>query len=545
MFGQTLTMSYDAAGNRTFVQDNFGTETSVYDADERLETREYAGISTTQVRIGLAYQANGELSTLSRFNALGGPVTPIGTTTYLYDAADRVTSIFQYNSSGTAILSYTYSYDHAGNVSQEVDNGTTVTYAYDSDNQLTGDGGTTESYNATGNRNSTGYSSGSDNELTSDGTWSYTYDADGNLTQKTNISTGEYWTYAYNNANEMISAIDHASGGSVLSSSAYDYDAFGNRVEQDVTISGTTTVQRYANDGWNPDTPAGPGNFKWEIYADLNGSNGLETRYLRGDKVDQLFGRIASGGTAAWLLTDHLGSVVGVTDNSGTLQDTITYDGFGNMTNQTASSWTGRYGWTGREVDSTTGLQYNRARYYNPATGQWTSEDPARFTAGDCNLYRYVHDSPTIGTDPSGTDVYFVNGSSAWDPLNALFHQEIGVDTWEKQPDGTYKKTGQKAYGTSSSSLRFYPGCWYPMLGAENVTDDGDDWVKNPTFVTKKLRTTPEQDIAFKELLDSTVGPLPTPYGLQNNCIAYTAKYYALAKKMFPQAEEWTRPQGL
>src|SRR6516162_8039657 len=49
---------------------------------------------------------------------------------------------------------------------------------------------------------------------------------------------------------------------------------------------------------------------------------------------NQLFARITGGtsGTAAWYLTDWQGSVRNITDASGNLQDTITYDGFGNVT---------------------------------------------------------------------------------------------------------------------------------------------------------------------------------------------------------------------
>ncbi len=49
-----------------------------------------------------------------------------------------------------------------------------------------------------------------------------------------------------------------------------------------------------------------------------------------------------------------------------------------------------------------TGLQYNRARYYDPTTGRWTSEDPLGLAAGDDNLYRYVNNDPTNASDPSG-----------------------------------------------------------------------------------------------------------------------------------------------
>src|SRR5262245_8577392 len=34
--------------------------------------------------------------------------------------------------------------------------------------------------------------------------------------------------------------------------------------------------------------------------------------------------------------------------------------------------------------------------------GRWTGEDPLKLGAGDFNLYRYVHNSPTNATDPSG-----------------------------------------------------------------------------------------------------------------------------------------------
>ena len=56
---------------------------------------------------------------------------------------------------------------------------------------------------------------------------------------------------------------------------------------------------------------------------------------------------------------------------------------------------------TGRELDPT-GLYYYRARYYEPGTGRFLSEDPAGFAAGDPNLYRYLGNDPQNGTDPSG-----------------------------------------------------------------------------------------------------------------------------------------------
>jgi len=39
---------------------------------------------------------------------------------------------------------------------------------------------------------------------------------------------------------------------------------------------------------------------------------------------------------------------------------------------------------------------------YDPYIGRWLQEDPIGFDAGDINLYRYVGNSPTNATDPSG-----------------------------------------------------------------------------------------------------------------------------------------------
>jgi hypothetical protein len=39
---------------------------------------------------------------------------------------------------------------------------------------------------------------------------------------------------------------------------------------------------------------------------------------------------------------------------------------------------------------------------YDPTIGRWTTEDPIAFEGGDANLYRYIGNSPTNFTDPSG-----------------------------------------------------------------------------------------------------------------------------------------------
>jgi RHS repeat-associated protein len=78
------------------------------------------------------------------------------------------------------------------------------------------------------------------------------------------------------------------------------------------------------------------------------------------------------------------------------------YDSFGNILTETNASNGDRFKFAGMEYDSTTGQYYDHARYYNPATGTFVSQDPSGFQSGDANLFRYVSNSPVDSTDPTG-----------------------------------------------------------------------------------------------------------------------------------------------
>jgi RHS repeat-associated protein len=421
-FGLALTFSYDGASNRTQVQDSFGgVLTSVFDAANRLTTREFGGTGQTPLRVDLAYNSNNQMTTLTRFSDLAGQTT-VGYSAYSYDKVQRLTNIQHKNGSGSLLENLTTTYDQAGRVQAETDNGAAVTYSYDAVNEVTGDGTRSYSYDLNGNRNSTGYSTGTGNQLLSDGVSNFTYDGEGNLAKSVNIATSMTWTFAYDNQNHMTGATQRATdGGTLLQQATFLYDALNNRIEKDVyTPTGGTVVTRFGYDGA-------------EVWADLNGSNGLKTRYLRGDVVDQLFARISAGGTAAWYLTDHLGSVRNLTDASGNLQDTVTYDPFGTILTESNSTFGDRYKFTGREFDAETGLQYNLARYYAAADGRWTSQDPLGFEGGDLNVYRYVNNSPICDSDPTGLK-YELSYKSVAPPTGGYYGAFYWPILWHVNP---------------------------------------------------------------------------------------------------------------
>ena|GEM_PF-901938 len=405
-FGVTLSYQYDPNGNATSVQDSFGGNTvSTYDALNRLVSRKVTGAGSTTPEVDYTYDADNNLRTMTRFANAGG-TSAIGTSSYGYDSLNRLTSLVQKNGSGATLESDSYTYDAADRQATKVENGQTTPYTYDDTSQLTSAGSASYSYDSNGNRTDGSFSTGPDNQITSDGTWNYTYDAEGNRTKKVNIATGVSWTYSYDNANHLTGAKELGSDGvTVVETVSFSYDAEGNRIEERITPGGsnpTTTTLRFAVDD------------SQNVWADLNANNGLQTRYLQGDVVDQILARIGSTGTVAWYLTDNLDSVRDLTDNTGVVQDHINYDAFGNITSESNASFGDRFKYTGREFDAATGLQYNRARYYDAAVGTWINLDPSGFSAGDPNLYRYVGNGPTNGTDPSGL---------ADDPVNELFNR--------------------------------------------------------------------------------------------------------------------------
>jgi RHS repeat-associated protein len=146
-------------------------------------------------------------------------------------------------------------------------------------------------------------------------------------------------------------------------------------------LGGTTTSYLY--DGQN-------------VAQELSGGTPT-VNYLLGPGLDQVYTRTDTGGTRSYL-TNALGSVIALASSAGAVQTTYTYDPFGQVTiNGTASP--NRYQYTSRENDGT-GLQYNRARYYNPALGRFISQDPAGQAGSGTNLYQYASDNPSTSPIP-------------------------------------------------------------------------------------------------------------------------------------------------
>ena len=103
---------------------------------------------------------------------------------------------------------------------------------------------------------------------------------------------GLTWTYGFDQRNQLVWVEECEDDEDLLQRVEFRYDAFGSRIEKKVDEDGNATwdtTQRYALDGWKNVRQPLVGNENWDVWADLDGSSSLTTRYVRGDAIDQLF----------------------------------------------------------------------------------------------------------------------------------------------------------------------------------------------------------------------------------------------------------------
>ena len=205
--------------------------------------------------------------------------------------------------------------------------------------------------------------------------------------------TNELETYEWDHRNRLQEVVTTDADGNVIETVDYEYDIYDRRIEKTVDPDGNgalaATTERYVYDSEH-------------IALVFDESGDLIHRYLHGPIIDQVLAQEDGDGNVIWALTDHQGTVRDVVDSDGDLVNHISYDSFGNITSETNTDVDFRFGYTGREFDEEVDSYYYRARHYDASIGQFISEDPLSFAAGDTNLYRYVFNSPANYTDPLG-----------------------------------------------------------------------------------------------------------------------------------------------
>ena len=118
-----------------------------------------------------------------------------------------------------------------------------------------------------------------------------------------------------------------------------------------------------------------------------------------GDLTGVLLALRPAPANAYYYQGDQLGSTRLVTDQSGAIAATYSYDPYGKTTAHTGSLNT-PFQYTGQYRDTETNLYYLRARYYDPQTAQFLTRDPLE--ARTHSAYGYVGGDPLNAIDPTG-----------------------------------------------------------------------------------------------------------------------------------------------
>ncbi len=335
----TVGYQYDAGGNRSRLTwaDGFYVTYSYDRASNLLSIRENgSGALAT-----FTYDNLGRRSALSRLNGTS--------TTYTYDAASRLASLTQDLAGAASDQTLTFNYNPASQIISR--SGTNAAYAWSvpyAEDRAYGVNGLNQIASAGG----VGFAHDGRGNMTSDGVRSYTFDADNKLTSQV--------------------------GGATLA-----YRPTGDLAQ---LTSATGVVTQFAYDGG-------------DIIAEYNGSGVLQRRYVHGPGFDEPLVWYEGAGTTnrSWLMADHQGSIIAISNGSGAASNINTYDEYG----VPGPGNSGRFQYTGQNFMSELGLYHYKARAYSHSLGRFLQADPIQYSDGP-NMYAYVGNDPFNRVDPFG-----------------------------------------------------------------------------------------------------------------------------------------------
>jgi YD repeat-containing protein len=500
---------YDASGNKLMSVDPMGyVTTSTYDAfGDVLSTTEWAtAISTSDLVAGGTMPADPPAVNTSTTTATTGLDR---VTTYTYDNAGNKTSqsvLRSYtNAQGTPTVGWdttTYGYDADNRLTTVTENNSTVTTAYDALGRITSVTGPqvevlVDDWQTLLEANSSLTLSSPSLYTMSAQVVSYAYDAFGDKLEQTQSATNSSLSvssyYQYDNAGHLVASLTPLdnSGANWTSDQAkfYAYDGNGNLVSEWYTLTGddssttlVTTNYTYDHDNqqtssvtWRAGVPSPDKQTSTtydafgEVIASGDGvTNNVVTTYDNaGNKLtstDPTSGELHTYGynLAGQMVTDSVPVAASV--GTGSVETIYTLDLDGRVIAEQAPS-----------TDSATGENTGVLHATYDAWGNLTSSTDAN---GNTISYTYNERNDVVTTTEASVSVMGINGQATTEtPVTTRSYDIEGnvltnTDEDHNVTTNVYNALGQKIESTDGTGAISYTG--YDALGNAVATQDGN-----------------------------------------------------------------------
>lgn len=214
--------------------------------------------------------------------------------------------------------------------------------------------------------------------LESAGQAAFDYDHEGRLT----AGYGYYYFYDY--AHRLTGVAFNPDGTGEIAS--FKYDGQGRRLVADRSGSGKT-YYIYGNNG--------------NVLAEANEQKQIIRYYIH---AMGLAAMITPDGKTYSYHYDPSGNTVAMTNDLGEVVNRYSYSPFGDYVSVSEQVYqpfrfSGRFG---AMEEPELLLYFIKARFYDPQTGRFISEDPRGLRLGQPNLYAYADNNPVCFVDPDG-----------------------------------------------------------------------------------------------------------------------------------------------
>ncbi len=212
----------------------------------------------------------------------------------------------------------------------------------------------------------------------------YTYDKNDRLL--TESIGDDTVTYTYDDNGNMLEKSE---------GTEQTFDLLG-RMSSYKSAEGTVTTYGYYADDMRKSKKTGNSAEITQIWSDDDIALELENDEVKSTYV---YGENLICSIYGWYLYNTHGDVTALTANNGTVTKNYEYNSFGVQKSATDDGDENPYRYSGEYYDAESGYTYLQARYYDPDTGRFISEDPAM--DGD-NWYVYCGNDPVNMVDPTG-----------------------------------------------------------------------------------------------------------------------------------------------